>query len=784
MFDAEKYIAEYQELEHGAPRLRAIRKAIQAADEAHNDEWSFRFRERCLNESTFESDDVDALIIFPEMVAIYDRNEELQADDEYFYSLMWSYKLVIENAQNFYHVPLNQIEAFLEDFRRRLEQAGRSLRTYYYMRENISEQTGNLLPAEEYGKYRDYPTDDLKDCTACETSHDVRMALLLDQPERAREIGKPIFSGEQHCGEVPETTYAAWIEYDMHKGDFGDARKLAKRLYPMVRHRMDMLREVGTLLHLYSLIDFQTGTTVFRHELRNFLNCRNHWMRFHFAAGAHRLFAHMSALKTDTVGLVLPQEFPLWNETHRYETKQLSKYFYEEAKTLAEKLDARNGNTVLMDYLDGTDLAYEKGEVDYIHGDTEPVPSVIGAVCTVLPDELTVESVTRTLENDGRFAVVLAKTEPEQGLLAFQIAEGGTEEIYQLMLVCQPVPPVQDFRPASPVSDDLAETVTNAEGVVLCIMPFEEKQPDLALHFQLKLLNLLFPGAVAFLDFSRRKLLPAGWVAMEAHSDVPPLVDYLYNLQLHGGSDSDALWIRTEGLRCCGIREIEILDATKQNFPRYCDMLCFAAERILLRGELSDAKGPFEVVRKNDGSSLICTWVPASEAKADYPADNAGGMAVRMQLLGDEADDLDDDAVLYLHDGEAQDGTQRRKRLDAITEDEFNTFCYGSYIATSRKIAALAKERYGILTALLDKAPENAYVCVIAEVGDDSDEIWVKVVKAEEHRITGTLAEDCIAGKAGDIYETAPEQLTDFSVRLDENLVIHPNTAYIALEIE
>ena len=53
------------------------------------------------------------MILFPEMVAIYDRNEELQADDDFFYSLMWSYKLIIENAQNFYHVPLTQIEAFM-----------------------------------------------------------------------------------------------------------------------------------------------------------------------------------------------------------------------------------------------------------------------------------------------------------------------------------------------------------------------------------------------------------------------------------------------------------------------------------------------------------------------------------------------------------------------------------------------------------------------------------------------------------------------------------------------
>lgn len=781
MFDAEQYIAEYQALEHGAPRLRAIKKAIQAADEAKNDEWSFRFRDRCLNESTFESDDVDAMIIFPEMVAIYERNEELQADDEYFYHLMWCYKLIIENAQCFYHVSLGQIEAYLEDFRKRLESAGRSMRTYYYMREKYSEQTGNLLPASEYGKYRDYPTDDLKDCTACEASHDVRVALMLDQPEKAREVGKPIFSGALHCGEVPETTYAAWIEYDICKSDFGDGRKLAKRLYPMVRDRMDMLREVGTLLHFYSIADRQIGATVFRRELRNFLNCRNHWMRLHFAVGAYRLFDRM---QVESLGLLLPQEFALWNAENHYETKQLRDYFYEEAKTLAEKFDARNGNTVLTDALNREDPAYDSEAVDFVYGDTEQTPSVIGAVCTALPDELTVASVTNQLSNDGRFEVVLSKTEPEQGLLAFQILEKASDGIYQVMLVCQPVPPVQDFRPASPISDDLAENVTNAEGVVLCVMPFEEKQPDLALHFQLKLLNLLFPGAVAFLDYSRRKLLPAGWVVLAAQSDVPPLVDYLYNLQLHGGPDSDALWIHTDGLRCCGIREIEILDATKQNFPRYCDMLCFAVERILLREELTNAGEPFEVVRKNDNSAVVCTWVPFAEAKADYPANDAGGVTLRMQMLGDEAADLDDNAVLYLYDGEAADGSLRRKRLNAITDAEFETFCYGSYIATSRKVAALAQERYGILASLLEKAPENTYACVHVEADGDSDEVWMQVRIAEEKQITGTLVDDCIAGKAGDVYQTSPDMLADFSVRLDENLVIHPNTAYIALEIE
>lgn len=782
MFDADKYIAEYQSLAHGAPRLRALKKAIQAADDAKNDEWSFRFRERYLNESTFESDDVDAMIIFPEMAALYDHSEELQADDEYFHMLMWSFKLMIENSVCFHHIPLSQIDEFFADFKNRLEQGGRSLRTYYYLREVISEETGNLLPESEYGKYRDERADDLKDCTACECSHDVRMALMHGHPERAEEIGKPIFEGQIHCAEVPETTLAAWIDYDIQHGSYRHAQWYAKRLYPMIRHNMDMLREVGTLLRFYAKTNRQTGTTIFRHELRNFLSCRNHWMRMHFAAGAYHLFKNM---QMETVTLILPQEFPLWNEKHRYQSTELRDYFFEETKSLAEKFDARNGNTAQTDRLCAEDPDYDEGAVDLVHGSTEQSVSVIGAVCAELPDTLTVESVGTALENDGRFMVVMAQTDEEEGLLAFQIAAGdGSEDIYQVMLVCQPVPPVQEFRPASPIADDVADAVTNAEGVVLCIMPFEEKFPDMALHFQLKLLSLLFPQAVAYLDYSRSKLLPAGWVHMEAQSDIPPLVDYLYNLQIHGGGDSDALWITTNGLSCCGLRELEILDATKENYPRYCDMLCFAAERMLLRGDFPDAMTPFTLVRKNDNSAVVCTWVPASEAEKDYPDGHAGGREIRDAVIGDEKKTVADHAVLYLYNGEAADGSPKRKRLDTITEAEFETFCYGGYVASARKVAALAQERYGIFAALTDKFPENAYASIIVETDDEEDEVWLRVTSAEDTKFTGVLLADCLAGKEGEEYHAVPAQITDFSVRLDENLVVHPNTAYIALEIE
>ena len=780
MFDAEKYIEEYQST-RGTARLRALKKAIQAADEAKDDEWSFRFRHRCIQTSTFGGDEVDGMILFPEMMALYDRSEELQADEDNLHTLLWDFKWIINDAVDFTHIPLEQIESLNEEFKKRLEANGKSLRPYYYLRENTLLQTGRVPEPSESGYYRTLPEDDLKDCKACEASHDVNVALLQGKREMAEAKSRPIFSGELHCAEIPHRTYAHWIDYDLRHGDFAHGKRLAKRLYPMVRGDMKHLFRIGSLLCFYSKADRAIGANIFRHELHNFMECRNHAMRFEFANGAYHLFKNMQA---EEISMILPRDFPLWHEEHHYESAKLRDYFYEEAAKLAAAFDKRNGNSSFTDRLNEEYPDYPENTEDFTSGETEQTPSVLAAVCTTLPDELTLASVSRTLEKDGRYKVIATKTIDEQGVLAFQIAEnGGTEEIYPVMIACQPVPDVNEFRPASPISDTTKEACENAEGAVFVVMPFEDKQPDLALHFQLRILNLICPDAVAVLDISRMKLLPAGWVLLAANSDVPPLVDYLYNLQLYGDADHDHLWIRTVGLRCCGLRELEILDATKENYTRFCDMLCFAAERILLRGEMDDAGTPFNVVSLDDGSQVVCTWVSPEKADADYPAEDAAGMAVRRDALGEDQGDYAKNAILYLYDGESADGSTKRKRLGALTEAEFERFRYGQFLVTGRKIAALAEERYDLFRAMQEKSPENSYVCVHYENEEDEDEIWVQVTEAAEQQFTGRLADDSIAGKAGDPFTGKPADLTDFSVRIGD-MVIHPNTAYIALDIE
>ena len=780
MFDADSYIAKYQETEHGAARLRAMKEAIQAADEAKCDEWRFLFRERYITESVFESDDVDAMVIFPQMLAVYDASEELQADDDNRHRLMWAFKMILENAHKFTHISLDEIYKLFEEFKRRCELYGYSPRTYYYLLEDQAEAEGRLLPESEIGRYHNYPEDDLRDCAACEAAHAVRWALLTNQRERAEALSQPIFSGEIRCAEVPENTYEAWIRYDIEKGDYHHARGFAKKLYPMLRRRMDLLDQIGTLLRLYAVIDRHTGAQIFRRELRTYLDCRNHFTKMHFAAGAYKLFA---AIRMEHVSLVLPPDFALYSPGHGYETAALRDYFYQEAKQYAEAFDKRNGNTFQTDLLERTDPPFDAKAEELMQGEVDQEPSALGAVCAKLPDTLTAASAAALIEagENGRFSVKGAQDLEEKGAIAFQLEDTETEEAYQLVVMVQPVPPLDEFRPASPVPNSLKDEVAKAEGVVVCLTTFDDKPADEALHVQIKLLHMLCPDALTYLDFSRLKVLPANWVRLTAESKVPPLVDYLYTLRLSGDAEHDAIWITTQGLKCLGLRDLEIWDATKENYKRYADLLCFAAERILIRESLCDAHTAFNVVRTADGGSLDCVWVPASQAYADYPDGNEAGLAVRRDVIGTDGEG-DVNAVLFLAAGGETDGKANRKRLDTLTDADFDNLRYGTFLATSSKTADLAKERYEILQDLVQRSEEPVYACVETETESDTYEIWMQVTEAGAERISGTLAEDCAVGKEGAAYQAAVSQLVNFTGRL-QGVQIHPNTAYLALEL-
>ena len=771
MFDPTEYIEAYKNLPHGTERLSAIANAVSAADEANDAKGRLYFRLAYLRESFFACEDTAALSVLNEVLEISDAHSELTADERL--TTMKVVRDILEQLPQYADIAESELDSYADAFAVRCEQYGYSPRALRFLSEKRAVLTGHMPPAEELGTFADEQKDELSECEAREFSFQVFAALQRGDKQTAAALSKPIFSGELRGENALPETYAAWIADALKNGDYGLARRYARTVYPMVHGNKHLLSVVGLLLRVYAKVDRTLGCNILRRELENFLTCKCDYQRMQFALGAYRLFA---GTESPEVSLVLTKSFPLFESDSRYQIAKLRGYFYEEAKASAERLDARSGNTAYMKQLQGSDAKYRANAKDYTHGYAEPEASVLGALCKKLPARLNAQSVMQLLNSDGRMHVELTSADPQNNALQFQITEG--EYLFRVAVTVEPPANIMEFRPATPVPTSLQQTAKNAEGTVICLMPYDEIQPDIALHFQMKFLQMLCPDALVFLDITRRKLLDKDWMAMEAYSQVPPLVDYLYNLSLYGGENDDTLWILTEGFRCCGMREIEILDANKENYPRLCDFLCFTAERLLLQGELPDAGEPFTVVQKQDGTPVVCTWLPVSKALAYYPKEDAGCTKARAEMLGKNADELADNAVLFLYDGETMDGTPKLKRLGTLTAEDFEQLCYGQFIATGEKTAALAKERYDIFAKCVSQPHDEAYAAVQYETDEDSDEIWMKVTAADAEKIVGTLADDCLAGKQGDAFTAERDALRNFSVK-NKDIVVQPNTAYL-----
>lgn len=767
MFDPDKYIDEYLQLERGAPRLRGMKKAIAAADAAKDARWQFIFRDKYIRESVFYCDDVDGIIIFPELLAVYDKNPEIQ--EEFRRDLMWNFKYVLEDSENFYHVPLEQIESIFREFSERCKKYGYSQRTYRYLYEKFTSKTGRFLPLEEYGTFDDEPADDLKDCEACEQAFRVKCAILQEDEEKINELFAPFKSGTLHCAEEPEYVYAIHIEYLAKHGRYDEATAEARRLYPMIRRRIDMLDGSGILLGMYSKVDISAGINIFRRELPVAMSCRNHRTKFIFSEGAYRLF---DAMGDDEIRLVLTKDFPLWNAENKYSTKELSKYFYDDARNIAEKFDRRNGNSLYCDKLDTPYPDNAGANEKFLSGYTGRAPALMAVPCGDIPEKPDWEDVKGKLESQG-FKINMSAENEENGSFMAQICDG--DYIFDVIFMYNQMPDPREFKLMHKLTEAQEDELFALAGMLMTIM-YSDEPEDIAMLTQLKILEAVYPEAPAYFDISRNKALSGNWARLQTESNVPPTVDYLYGISVYGDEKKDHLWITTRGLNVCGLRELEIFDADKENYGAYCDLICFVAEKLILMKYLPSSQESFNAVRKADGGWLTLSWLPSSKVGEYYPENDRRGLDIRMSYNEEE---LDENATLFIYGGEREDGSVNLNTLAELADGGFEELYYGSFYNTDGKIASLAKKRIELFKRAFEKYPESAFIRVCIDY-DEDEYAWVKITEMDDE-IKGLLDEECTVGKEGDNFTVDPEDIVNFSIRLSENEVMTPDRAYLIL---
>ncbi|MDE6657485.1 MAG: hypothetical protein K2J88_02745, partial [Oscillospiraceae bacterium] len=445
----------------GEPRIKALTSAIEEADKNGDNYWRLYFRHEYMHESIFHGDNFKAIIQFPEYLKIFDEHPEFEEDMSH--EMMWTFKNVLENMHEYYQISRAEIEKYFEEFKKRSQKYGESLRTYYMKKCKFYLHIDKNLAQEAYEKFHKFPRTANSDCLACEMNFDMECALELDDEKKALKIAKPILDGKRTCAEIPHVTYAELAKYYIYHGNLDEALYYANLCERLILGESVFLEQLGNLLEVYSVVNSQHGWNIFKHAISEFVNCKNPVMKLVFARGAYRV---LKACAEQTEFLVNSnlKALPVPKSKNGWETKAVCDYFYQIAKDMSEKLDTRNGNRYYQDLLE-TEFVKQDNKLDNKNISRKPLHGIVKKENTVV-----ITALPEMPENDNIIIERIKKAEKDIEILKcdadekeIYISAKYEDKIHEMHLI-----PMTDkidlsyMHPVYDMSDEAFESIINS----------------------------------------------------------------------------------------------------------------------------------------------------------------------------------------------------------------------------------------------------------------------------------------------------------------------------------
>ncbi len=337
MKSMDEYRAEFAELESGIPRLNGIRSAITEADANNELYLQFMLRFSYIKESIFCGDRYFAMIVFPQLMALYDEHEQLRQNQECDYNMLVAFKWIVEAAPEFPQISKSEIDGYFRMFKRRLLEHGCSLSIYHMKRSLFYLHCDRSIAAAEFYRFLDAPLDYISDGRALYYDQQVIYYTFIGDEQKALKAAQPIFSGEMTSNALPQATRHCFIRYYLNIGDYQNALIHAADTLRRVDKDPYYLDIIGSLLALYGMTKPYEALRIFCRNYPVYAQSKNPYMQMQFAIGAFHLF------RTLPETCVLPENCSMPGETLPHSIPELKTHFYHAARTLAEKFDARNG---------------------------------------------------------------------------------------------------------------------------------------------------------------------------------------------------------------------------------------------------------------------------------------------------------------------------------------------------------------------------------------------------------------------------------------------------------
>lgn len=326
----------------GSTRMTALLSAIQQADEAEDHYYRLLFRYDYACEATFRDDPPKAMPVAVEFASIFEEHPDALGPDgrEGYLMIM---QMAIDPVVALPQISISQWEAMMEQFRLLVKRFHLGHRVYWWQMCRFSIYLDKQKAYEYFQKFWKTGRDALSDCRACERCYGVRMNLLVGDKEGAEEMAKPLKQKRiRFCSDTPHLMLLAYIEDAMDRGDLKTAIPYAKELKRIGHRDKSDLSYVGAVLRCFAYSDPETAIELIEQGFPWTIGMWNQKLVYDFYKGAWTVFRQLGKTM-DTIQLNLPEELSFYREDGTYQVQELESWVYTQAKSIAEKFDARNG---------------------------------------------------------------------------------------------------------------------------------------------------------------------------------------------------------------------------------------------------------------------------------------------------------------------------------------------------------------------------------------------------------------------------------------------------------
>jgi hypothetical protein len=328
-------------LEHlkGQPLLDQIHSIITLAKSHDDNNAVADFARHLIRAGSHEGRLDYEMIGFGELQSLYERNPnyaDLRAE------ILWYYKWLAERLPEYVEVPADRVDGFLDQMEAFYRAAGEGLRPVYELRCRAAAFMGREDDARRLADlWQSTPKADSDNCPACETHSRVQYLLDVGEIPEAVDAAKPILEGEQHCEEVPSTTFSRLLIPLLFTTQSPETSLyLASVVRRHVRHTAALLSHLADHVNLLALLglfdDARRNLVVLLAHSRD---SNNAFVQFCASRSAWLCLARMAKSEIPTIRFP-PRTGDLAGRTLR--TPDAAAHFRTRTIALADSFDRRH----------------------------------------------------------------------------------------------------------------------------------------------------------------------------------------------------------------------------------------------------------------------------------------------------------------------------------------------------------------------------------------------------------------------------------------------------------